>query len=108
MAEIKAPRSPLAGRNLEFFEPDMDAFPALRLAFEAGAAGGAAPCVFNAADEVAVAAFLAGRLSFLGIAEVIESTLERASSRLVRSIEELKAIDAEARALAEGFVRDSP
>ncbi len=98
----------LAGRNLEFFEPDMDAFPALRLAFEAGAAGGAAPCVFNAADEVAVAAFLAGRLSFLGIAEVIESTLERASSRLVRSIEELKAIDAEARALAEGFVRDSP
>jgi 1-deoxy-D-xylulose-5-phosphate reductoisomerase len=97
----------LAGRNLEFFEPDMDAFPALRLAFEAGAAGGAAPCIFNAADEVAVAAFLDGRLSFLGIAGVIESTLAKVGSRSAGSIEELKTIDAEARALAAGFVRSS-
>ena len=60
------------------FEPvDVEAFPCLRLAREAAAAGGTAPCVLNAANEVAVHAFLSGRLSFLGIADVVEATLER-------------------------------
>ena len=60
------------------FEPvDTDAFPCLRLAREAAAAGGTAPCVLNAANEVAVHAFLNGRLDFLGIPAVIETALER-------------------------------
>ena len=95
----------LAGRSLEFFEPDVDAFPALRLAFEAGRAGGVAPCVFNAADEVAVAAFLEGKLTFLGIAEVIERTLEQIGSGPASSIDEVKAVDAEAREVAKLFIR---
>ena len=61
---------------LTFEPPDEDAFPCLRLAREAAVAGGTAPCVLNAANEVAVHAFLAGRLRFLGIAAVIEGALE--------------------------------
>ena len=64
------------------FEPvDLDAFPCLRLAREAAQAGGTAPCVLNAANEIAVHAFLAGRLPFLGIAEVIERTLDDTARR---------------------------
>ena len=64
------------------FEPvDMDTFPCLRLALEAAREGGTAPCVLNAANEVAVHAFLQGQLRFLQIPEVIERTLERAGQR---------------------------
>ena len=62
--------------ELTFEAPDPDAFPCLRLAREAGEAGGTAPCVLNAADEVAVSAFLGGRIPFTAIAEVVEETLE--------------------------------
>ena len=63
---------------LTFEQVDTDAFPALRLAREAAIEGGTAPCVLNAANEVAVHAFLGDRLSFLGIPAVIEETLDRA------------------------------
>ncbi len=87
------------------FEPvDTDAFPALRLAMEAAAAGGTAPCVLNAANEVAVHAFLAGRLGFLGIPEVIEATLDRLGTRPVRAFESLYDADREARAVAAELV----
>jgi 1-deoxy-D-xylulose-5-phosphate reductoisomerase len=87
------------------FEPvDDEAFPCLRLAREAASAGGTAPCVLNAANEVAVHAFLDGRLSFLGIAEVIESALERLSPAPVRAFESLYEADREARALAAELV----
>jgi 1-deoxy-D-xylulose-5-phosphate reductoisomerase len=87
------------------FEPvDTDAFPCLRLAREAAVAGGTAPCVLNAANEVAVHAFLAGRLDFLGIPAVIEESLERLPAGPVRAFESLYEADREARALAAELV----
>jgi 1-deoxy-D-xylulose-5-phosphate reductoisomerase len=87
------------------FEPvDLDAFPCLRLARQAAEAGGTAPCVLNAANEIAVYAFLSGRLPFTGIAEVIERALEQLGSAPVRSFDSLYEVDREARAVAEGAV----
>ena len=87
------------------FEPvDHDAFPALGLARAAAAAGGTAPCVLNAANEVAVHAFLDGRLSFLGIPAVIEGALERLPAGPVRAFESLYEADREARAVAAELV----
>ena len=83
------------------FEPvDAEAFPCLRLAREAAVAGGTAPCVLNAANEVAVHAFLDGRLPFLGIPAVIEETLARLPAQPVRAFESLYEADREARAVA--------
>jgi 1-deoxy-D-xylulose-5-phosphate reductoisomerase len=88
------------------FEPvDTEAFACLRLAREAAAAGGTAPCVLNAANEVAVHAFLAGRLGFLGIPAVIESTLEALPAAPVRAFESLYEADREARAVAAELVQ---
>jgi 1-deoxy-D-xylulose-5-phosphate reductoisomerase len=87
------------------FEPvDTEAFPCLRLAREAAAAGGTAPCVLNAANEVAVHAFLAERLSFLGIPAVIEATLSRLPPEPVRAFESLYEADREARAVAAELI----
>jgi 1-deoxy-D-xylulose-5-phosphate reductoisomerase len=84
------------------FEPvDLDAFPCLRLAREAAQAGGTAPCVLNAANEIAVHAFLNDRLPFIGIPEVIETTLGRLGSAPVRSFDSLYEADRDARAVAE-------
>src|ERR1700733_15322641 len=88
------------------FEPvDLDAFPALRLAREAAASGGTAPCVLNAANEVAVHAFLDGRIAFTGIAAVIERVLEEMPARPVTHFDDLFATDAEARQRSEDQVR---
>jgi 1-deoxy-D-xylulose-5-phosphate reductoisomerase len=87
------------------FEPvDLDAFPCLRLAGEAARAGGTAPCVLNAANEIAVHAFLEGRLRFLEIAEVIERTLSELGSEPVLAFESLYEADRRARELASGLV----
>jgi 1-deoxy-D-xylulose-5-phosphate reductoisomerase len=87
------------------FEPvDTDAFPCLRLAREAAAAGGTAPCVLNAANEVAVHAFLAERLDFLGIPAVIEDALERLPAAPVHAFESLYEADREARAVAAELI----
>jgi 1-deoxy-D-xylulose-5-phosphate reductoisomerase len=87
------------------FEPvDEDAFPCLRLAREAAAAGGTAPCVLNAANEVAVHAFLDGRLPFLGIAEVIERALDRLGAGTVHSFDSLYEADRQAREAAAELV----
>jgi 1-deoxy-D-xylulose-5-phosphate reductoisomerase len=94
-----------AGR-LDFEPPDLDLFGCLRLAREAGIAGGTAPCVLNAADEVAVAAFLAGRLQFTGIAEVVEECLEMIPARPPTHFDDLFAVDAEARAAAGDAVAE--
>lgn len=83
------------------FEPvDTDAFPCLRLARAAAAEGGTAPCVLNAANEIAVHAFMQGRLSFLGIPAVIENTLDALGSGPVRAFESLYEADREAREVA--------
>jgi 1-deoxy-D-xylulose-5-phosphate reductoisomerase len=85
---------------LEFEPPDLDAFPCLRLAREAAEAGGTATCVLNAANEVAVHAFLGDRLDFMGIPAVIERTLEALPAKRVHSFDTLYAADAEARRVA--------
>ena len=73
----------------------------LALARRAGELGGTYPCVFNAANEVAVAAFLEGRLPFLGIAEIVEDALAAADGSPARNLAELVDADAAARRLAE-------
>jgi 1-deoxy-D-xylulose-5-phosphate reductoisomerase len=85
---------------LTFEAPDLDAFPCLRLAREAAVAGGTGPCVLNAANEVAVHAFLGGRLPFMGIPAVIEQTLERVPPAAVHSFDSLYQADGDARAVA--------
>jgi 1-deoxy-D-xylulose-5-phosphate reductoisomerase len=90
--------------NLSFEPPDLESFPCLRLAREAATAGGTAPCVLNAANEVAVHAFLNSRLRFLDIAAVIERTLEEVERVPVTSFEDLYEADAEARAAAAALV----
>ena len=94
-----------SGLTLEFEAPDLDTFPLLALARRAGEEGGTAPCVFNAANEVAVAAFLEGRLPFLGIAAVVEETLSGADTSAAHDLSELISTDADARRLAEGTLK---
>jgi 1-deoxy-D-xylulose-5-phosphate reductoisomerase len=89
---------------LTFEKVDTEAFPCLRLAREAAAAGGTAPCVLNAANEVAVHAFIDGRLDFLGIPAVIETALERLPGGPVRAFESLYEADREARAVASELI----
>jgi len=87
------------------FEPvDALTFPCLRLAREAGVAGGTAPCTLNAANEIAVHAFLSGRLRLLDIASVIEATLEQLPASQVHSFDALAHADGEARRVATGLV----
>ncbi|MBI5311250.1 MAG: 1-deoxy-D-xylulose-5-phosphate reductoisomerase, partial [Actinobacteria bacterium] len=93
---------------LTFEAPDRDAFPCLRLAEAAGRAGGSGPCVMNAANEVAVQAFLDGELSFLGIPEVIERTLEVMPADPFGHFSQIPAVDDEARAKAREFVGQVP
>jgi len=90
---------------LTFEPPDLETFSCLRLAREAGIVGGTAPCTLNAANEVAVHAFLDGRLSFLNIAAVIEETLAAVPSRAVHSFDVLTDADAQARAIAADHIR---
>ncbi|MGD0981290.1 MAG: 1-deoxy-D-xylulose-5-phosphate reductoisomerase [Solirubrobacteraceae bacterium] len=94
----------IAAGSLTFEAVDLEAFPCLRLAREAALAGGTAPCILNAANEIAVHAFLAGRIAFTRIAEVIEATLEALDSRPLSEFEILFAADRAARETARGFL----
>ncbi len=101
-AKTSVPALDLAvGLTLAFEAPDLDAFPLLRLAREAGERGGSYPCAYNAANEVAVAAFLDGRASFLEIADTVENTLDQVEGATVTSLDELIAADEEARRIAQ-------
>ena len=86
--------------SLDFARPDLARFPCLRLAFDALEAGGTAPAILNAANEVAVAAFLAGAARFTDIAAACADTLARLPSRPVASLEDALAADADARRTA--------
>ncbi len=86
--------------SLDFEPPDLQRFPCLRLAFESLHSGGSAPCVFNAANEVAGAAFLQGKIPFTGIARVIDKTLECASISNFSNFDSVIEADREARGLA--------
>ncbi|WP_448580182.1 1-deoxy-D-xylulose-5-phosphate reductoisomerase [Thermaurantiacus sp.] len=90
--------------KLEFEEPDRARFPALALAEAALAAGGCRPCVLSAANEVAVGAFLEGRIGFLDIAAVVSDTLSALAVAPVTTLEEVAAADAVAREVARSFV----
>jgi 1-deoxy-D-xylulose-5-phosphate reductoisomerase len=96
-----APLDLAGGLTLEFSAPDLETFPLLALARRAGELGGTYPCAFNAANEVAVHAFLEGRLPFLAIAEVVEAAIAEADGAAARDLDDLVDADAEARRLAE-------
>jgi 1-deoxy-D-xylulose-5-phosphate reductoisomerase len=87
--------------TLEFEPPDVETFALLRLAREAGERGGTYPCVYNAANEVAVESFLDGRMTFLGIADAVEEALEAADGAPARDLTELTEADARARRIVE-------
>jgi 1-deoxy-D-xylulose-5-phosphate reductoisomerase len=87
-------------RHWEFLPPDFEKFRLLKLSYQAQETGGSATCTLNAADEIAVGAFLEGRISFPGIAEVVEETLARVPARHPRSIAEVLEIDEESRSVA--------
>jgi 1-deoxy-D-xylulose-5-phosphate reductoisomerase len=94
----------LTQRSLTFERPDMETFGCLRLAYQAGRAGGAAPVVLNAANEVAVSAFLEGRIGFLDIEALVEEALAALANTPVRSLDDVFAADSEARRVAAAIV----
>jgi 1-deoxy-D-xylulose-5-phosphate reductoisomerase len=101
-ARAATPLAPLdlaSGLTLEFLAPDLDAFPLLKLARDAGERGGTYPCAFNAANEVAVQAFLEGRIRFLDIDGAIADVLGRVDGAPARDVEELVGADRKARQL---------
>ena len=101
-ADVDVPRLDLATvGELSFEEPDTETFACLRLALEAGRAGGSAPCVLNAADEVAVGAFLEGRIPFTAIAAAVEGTLNEMPAQPVTHFQDLFSLDEEARRRTE-------
>ncbi len=102
-SDLRFPVSEL--RHLDFFPPDFDKFPCLRLAYEAAEAGGTQTIALNAADEVAVAAFLEGEIPFQGIPATIQEVLEETLTGRPESIDEVLSVDAEARLLASRVVR---
>jgi 1-deoxy-D-xylulose-5-phosphate reductoisomerase len=106
-ARMPTPCKPLdlaALGRLEFQAPDLERFPALALAHEALAAGGARPAVLNAANEVAVAAFLEGRIGFLDIAATVRKALDRCDPAQPACLDDVFAIDAEARATTKAVI----
>lgn len=94
-------------RTWHFSAPDTEKFPLLKLAYAAQEQGGSATCTLNAADEVAVEAFLAGRIPFPAIAETVEETLARQPAREPATIEEVIAVDSASRKIAAGVVGES-
>ncbi len=92
--------------RLDFEAPDPDRFPCLKLARDALEAAGSRPAVLNAANEIAVAAFLGHRIGFLAIADVVKSVLDRYDPSSPRTIEDVLAIDTEARAVAAQTMKE--
>lgn len=93
-------------RSLEFYPPDTDTFRCLALAREAGVRGGTLPCAMNAANEVAVAAFLDRRCSYLSIADTVEAVMDKHSVEQVTGLEQLQGVDAWARRAAAEYLRN--
>jgi len=105
--DVDVPRLDLAAAgSLTFEQPDFETFACLRLALEAGRAGGTAPCVLNAADEIAVAAFLEERIPFTAIPAVIERVMEAMPAQTVTHFDDLFAADAEARERSQEQIRE--
>lgn len=98
---------PLAGLGITFEDPDVSVFPCLALGYAAGRAGGSAPAVLNAADEIAVQAFLTGRIGFSAIPVIVERTLSDVAHRELDDLEDVMTVDREARAVATGHLGNS-
>jgi 1-deoxy-D-xylulose-5-phosphate reductoisomerase len=96
-AATPIPALDLTAGPLEFFEPDVETFRMLALARGAGEKGGTYPCAYNAANEVAVAAFLEGRIGFLDIAASVEDALGRVDGSPARDLDDLREADRRAR-----------
>ena len=96
----------LAGKNLNFHTPDLEAFPCLKLAYECGRKGQSYSVVLNAVNEVAVEAFLAGRIGFMGIPRCIESMLSAHEPVILKSVEEILALDHRIRNKAEEVIEN--
>jgi 1-deoxy-D-xylulose-5-phosphate reductoisomerase len=94
----------LSGLNLTFEEVDRETFGALDLAFDAGRRGGSSPAVLNAADEIAVEAFLQHRLGFLGITDVVGRTLAQVEWRELDNVDDVIDVDREAREMAASLI----
>jgi 1-deoxy-D-xylulose-5-phosphate reductoisomerase len=92
--------------RLTFEPPDLERFPCLRLGYAAAQKGGTLPAVLNAANEVAVAAFLAGNLSFLGIPQVVEETMAAHQAEPIHSLEQVLAVNDWGRAHAQGLINN--
>jgi len=105
-ASALPPFDPVAAGPLEFERPDLERFPCLALAYRALKDGGAAPAVLNAANEVAVEAFLEGRLGFAGIPRTIEAAVERHGGDAADSLEDVLAADARARATTVRLLKE--
>ncbi|MGN6700589.1 MAG: 1-deoxy-D-xylulose-5-phosphate reductoisomerase [Thermomicrobiales bacterium] len=104
-ADLPFPRLDLTAANgLTFAEPDLQRFPCLRIAYEAGRAGGLYPTILSAADEAAVAAFLHGALAFTAIPALLEATLAAYSESVAVTVENIEAADRWARAEAQAYV----
>jgi 1-deoxy-D-xylulose-5-phosphate reductoisomerase len=95
-------------RQLEFEPPDLDKFRLLKLAYEVLHTGGGAGCVLNAADEIAVGAFLDARISFPAIPTLVEETLQRTATGSVETIEALLELDLRARRIAQEWIERAP
>jgi 1-deoxy-D-xylulose-5-phosphate reductoisomerase len=91
-------------RNWEFLAPDFDKFPLLKLAYRCQEAGGSAACTLNAADEIAVEAFLQGNIGFLSIYEIVSETLSKMPVCSPRTVGDILEIDRESRAMARELV----
>ena len=96
-----------AAARLDFEQPDLSRFPALRIARQAMEAGGAAPVILNAANEIAVANFLEGGIGFTAIASLVEEALSRSKEPAPQAIDEVIAIDRRTRAEVAGMIRES-
>lgn len=106
-SQAPAPRMDWAeARKWEFFPPDLQKFPLLNLAYECQQAGGSAACSLNAADEVAVEAFLQGKIGFPAISQTVQETLSRMPPRQPQTIDEVLEIDKQSRSVAHEFVRE--
>jgi 1-deoxy-D-xylulose-5-phosphate reductoisomerase len=99
-----APLDLAALARFDFEAPDLEAFPCLGLAYRALEAGGSAPAILNAANEIAVSAFLQGRLGFLGIPDLVLACLDELPSGPAGDLEQLMATDSQARRLAETLI----
>ncbi|MBQ9681966.1 MAG: 1-deoxy-D-xylulose-5-phosphate reductoisomerase [Neisseriaceae bacterium] len=100
-----APLDFFALDKLTFHRPDFERFPCLRLAFEALKTGGAMPCILNAANEIAVAAFLNEQIRFTQIAQVIEKTMENVPNTVADNVADLLKIDKNARIVADEIIK---